>query len=269
MTGVIQFGPLALATDRILAVAAIWAFAALVPWLLGANEERRNAITWLSLGVGILAARIGYVASHWSAFAAEPATMLYVWQGGFSAIAGIAAAVVVLAVALRTVRPRARALAATAAVAGMWFATTIAVAAGDPPLLPQGLSTRQMDGRTVALDDLRGRPFVLNLWATWCPPCQREMPMLASVARSRPNPPILFVNQGADAATVARVLQENDLRLPASLLDRSGSFGRALGGGALPATIFVDAAGRIRLSHFGEISRAGLEEGLDQISTKD
>lgn len=255
--------------DRFLAVAAIWAFAAAIPWLLGPIEGRRNTVTWLALGIGIVAARIGYVASHWSAFAADLPTVLYLWQGGFSATAGIASAATVLALALKSVPAKVKAVGATAALAGMWLAITMATAVKDAPLLPTGLIARQMNGQTVELDQMRGKPFVLNLWATWCPPCQREMPMLASVARSRAKPPILFVNQGEDTAAVARFLDKNNLILPRVLLDQSGSFSRALGGGGLPITLFVDASGRVRLSHFGEISRAALEDGLDQITTKD
>lgn len=269
MGGVVQLGPLALATDRLLAVAAIWAFAATLPWLLGNGVAKRNSLTWLALGVGLLAARIGYVASHWSAFAADPPTILYLWQGGFSATAGIAAAAAVLAFGLKNPRAKLKAVGATAGIAGIWLAITTATAAREAPLLPTGLVARQMNGQTVALDQMRGTPFVLNLWATWCPPCQREMPMLASVARSRPNPPILFVNQGEDTAAVARFLEKNNLLLPRALLDQNGSVSRALGGGGLPTTIFVDAGGRVQLSHFGEISRAALEDGLDQITTKD
>lgn len=269
MSGVVQLGPLALATERLLAIAAIWAFAAAIPWLLGQNETKRNTVTWLALGIGIVAARTGYVAFHWSAFAADPPTILYLWQGGFSAPAGVAAAAAVLALRLKNARAKWKAVGTTAAIAGIWLAITTVTAAKDAPLLPSGLAARQMNGQTVALDQMRGTPFVLNLWATWCPPCQREMPMLASVAKSRPNPPILFVNQGEDGAAVARFLEKNNLILPHALLDQSGSFSRSLGGGGLPTTIFVDAGGRVQLSHFGEISRAALEDGIDQITTKD
>ena len=269
MSGVIQIGPLVLATDRFVAVVAIWAFAAAVPWLLGPAQKNRNTATWLALGVGLLGARVGYVASHWNAFAADPPTILYLWQGGFSAIAGIVSASATLALALEGARARLKALGATAGIAGIWLAITMAISVKDAPLLPAGLSARQMNGQTVALDQMRGKPFVLNLWATWCPPCRREMPMLASVAKSRPNPPIFFVNQGENSTAVARFLDRNKLILPRALLDESGSFGRAFGGGGLPTTIFVDAGGRVQLSHFGEISRAALEEGLDKITTKD
>lgn len=266
VTDVVQLGPLALAADRLFAVTAVWVFAAVVPWLLGDDENHRQAVTWLTLGAGLVAARIGYVALHSSAFMVEPATILYVWQGGFDAAAGIAGAAV-LVLALKTFRSKARALGATAAIAGLWFAITTAIAAKDAPLLPQGLSARQMDGQKMELADLRGTPFVINIWATWCPPCQREMPLLASVARGRPDTPILFVNQGEDAVTVARFLQEKNLSIPHPLLDESGSFGRALGGTGLPTTIFVDAGGHVRISHVGEISRAALEEGLELIAS--
>ena len=269
MTGVIQIGPLVLATDRFVAVGAIWAFAAAVPWLLGRGEAKRNTATWLALGAGLFAARVGYVASHWSAFAADPPTIFYLWQGGFSAAAGIVSASAVLVLTLKGARSKLKALGATAAIAGIWLAITLAIAPKTLPLLPPGLSARQINGQIVALDQMRGTPFVLNLWATWCPPCRREMPMLASVAKSRANPPIFFVNQGENAAAVAGFLEKNNLVLPRTLLDQSSSFSRALGGGGLPTTIFVDANGRVRRSHFGEISRAALEEGLNQITTKD
>jgi thiol-disulfide isomerase/thioredoxin len=107
------------------------------------------------------------------------------------------------------------------------------------------------------LDAMRGEPFVLNLWATWCPPCQREMPMMADVAARSPIP-VFFINQGEDAPKIRAFLNDRRLTEATVLVDTRGALGSALQAPALPTTLFVDATGQVRVRHSGEISRAAL-----------
>ena len=78
--------------------------------------------------------------------------------------------------------------------------------------------------------------MVLNVWATWCPPCRRELVRQYLAGRR------------IDAAAVA--------------LDPEGRIGRLFGVRALPATLFFDPEGRVAAVHVGEISRAALEDAV-------
>ena len=265
MNGVVHIGPLAMATERLVAVAAIWAFLALIPWLFRRDEERPAKIVWLALAVGVIAARLGYVVRHWQIFSEEPLAALYMWQGGFSPLLGIIAAALALAAGLPGIRAKLKSVGSLAVIAGVWFAISQIGLSRPPPMIPPGLTATRLDGQTVSLDAMRGKPFVLNFWATWCPPCLREMPMLARASRERPEPPIFFVNQGEDAAVVTKFIANQNFAIEHAVLDQSGAIARSVGATALPSTLFVDAKGRIRISHIGEISRAALEDGLDTI----
>lgn len=258
-----QIGPLAVAADRLLAVGAIWAFVAILSYSRRWVDGEPSRPAFLAVAVGILAARTGFVAENWPAFAPEPWTAAYIWQGGFSTLFGLGAAAATLVVMLRS-KARAFAIAALVTVSATWFVVERLV---EPPArsLPAGLSVEQLDGGRVALDSLRGRPFVFNLWATWCGPCRREMPMLVETARANPDVPVLLINQGEDVQQVSRYLADEGLPAASILLDPRGSIGSALRSSALPTTVFVSAGGLVVDVHIGEISRAALTAGMHDL----
>jgi peroxiredoxin len=102
-----------------------------------------------------------------------------------------------------------------------------------------------MDGRTVSLADFRGKVVMVHFWATWCPPCVEEMPMLEQLYRSTRSTDfeILAVSVdegGADA--VAEFVQRNGLSLPV-LLDSRRSVAGLYGTFKFPETYIVDRRG--------------------------
>lgn len=252
----LQLGPFAIAAERLLAVAALWAFVAAVSYGRRWTDDDPVRASLVAMTVGIVAARAGFVAGNWPAFSVEPWTAAFLWQGGFSPAFGLAAAALALLAMLRG-----RALALTlAALIGVSASWAIADRLIQPPPnpLPVSLTVKRLDGSSVALDSFRGRPFVINLWATWCGPCRREMPMLAQVAAANGDVPVLLINQGEDAEPVAAFLREQGLASPNILRDARGVVGQALGSSALPTTAFVSAEGVVTELHIGEISRAAL-----------
>lgn len=120
------------------------------------------------------------------------------------------------------------------------------------------------EGEPVSLSSFHGKPTVVNLWATWCPPCRREMPVLAEAQQQNPDVHFVFVNQGESATPIARFLDGQALKLENVLLDQGYKLGREFGGG-LPTTLFLDARGRQVTSHMGELSAGSLDHALDQI----
>ncbi|MHA5871143.1 TlpA family protein disulfide reductase, partial [Pseudomonas aeruginosa] len=128
--------------------------------------------------------------------------------------------------------------------------------------LPE-LSLRNAAGESVQLADFRGRPLVINLWASWCPPCRREMPVLQQAQAENPDVVFLFANQGESAETVRHFLQGENLRLDNLLFDNGGQLGQQVGSVALPTTVFYTAEGRLLGSHLGELSRGSLARYLE------
>ena len=130
--------------------------------------------------------------------------------------------------------------------------------------LPE-LTLRDVQGQPLELREKLGRPMVINLWATWCPPCRREMPVLAEAQRAHPGVTFVFANQGEGAGEVSAYLASQALQLDNVLLDSDGALGQLVGSRALPTTLFYNAEGRLLGSHLGELSRASLARALEAV----
>jgi thiol-disulfide isomerase/thioredoxin len=102
-------------------------------------------------------------------------------------------------------------------------------------------------GAPVSLGELRGRPLVLNFWATWCPPCDEEMPALEALHRQQGSEGVQVVTVNLQEApeVVAGYLAARGLTLPV-LLDSAGELAGELDVTYLPTTFFVDETGIIR-----------------------
>jgi len=121
-----------------------------------------------------------------------------------------------------------------------------------------------LDGQSTTLVDLQpGKPKVVNIWASWCPPCIREMPVLEKAQERYPDITFVFVNQGEQVETINSFLGQQDLSIRNVLSDVSGSFASATGSQALPTTLFYDAEGRQVDVHMGELSNASLAQKLE------
>lgn len=122
---------------------------------------------------------------------------------------------------------------------------------------------RTLDGGTVSLADLRGRPVVVNFWASWCIPCREEAPLLRDLARE----------QSADGLAVVGVLfqdREDDARafrdeyalaFP-SLIDPGSGTAINYGVSGVPETFFIDGEGVIRSHVRGGLHADNLAQGL-------
>jgi len=108
----------------------------------------------------------------------------------------------------------------------------------------------------------QGRPMVVNLWATWCPPCRREMPVLADAQQRESAVRFVFANQGEDRETAQRYLTAAGLELANVVIDPGARIGREIGSGSLPTTLFYDASGRLVDTHLGALSAASLASKL-------
>ena len=101
------------------------------------------------------------------------------------------------------------------------------------------------EGQPVHLADFTGKPLLVNLWASWCAPCVKELPTLDALARSNPNIRVLAVSQDSGPhASVVVFLQAHRVATLDAYQDPSMGLSGALGAEVLPTSILFDAQGR-------------------------
>lgn len=159
---------------------------------------------------------------------------------------------------------RRRVLGAVLAACCAFAAPTVARTADLPPLshsltvqVPKpapALKLKGLDGKTHDLAQLRGRVVLINYWATWCPPCRREMPSMERLMQALKGEPfvVLAVDVGEDVETIETFTSQLDTELTFPiLLDARSHAMQAWKVAGLPTTFLVDRQGRIVASAVG------------------
>ena len=116
-------------------------------------------------------------------------------------------------------------------------------------------------GPAVPLQHLPARPYIVNVWASWCLPCRREAPRLAAAAATRGQVDFLGVDTADRRASALFFLDYFHIRYP-QLLDPNSDTQHRLGAPGIPTTVAVDATGRIVYRRIGEISTAQLTAAM-------
>lgn len=116
-------------------------------------------------------------------------------------------------------------------------------------------------GSEMELAAMRGKPVVVNFFATWCTPCRREMPLLE---RARTSIQVVGIDVLEDAAKVADFGRQQGVNYPL-LLDTTGDIKDSYRVSSLPATFFIDSEGTIRDVVLGEVKEPQLREILARL----
>jgi thiol-disulfide isomerase/thioredoxin len=135
---------------------------------------------------------------------------------------------------------------------------------------PVNLPFKEMNGHKVKVSDLRGKPIVLNFWATWCAPCRAEMPLFVEAEKEYGPRGIAFIAASLDE-------KESRAKIPDFVIEFKIPFPVWVGastmdledlklGAALPASAFLDREGRIVMRVLGQITKQELYERLDWLA---
>ena len=258
----LHVGPLTLSTTVVMWLVVL-GFAS---WL-GARIAKKKSVpfdAWF-YGVLLFAIVVGrgvFVWQYWAEYAGAFGKIIDVRDGGLHMLAALAAAGLAVLVLVGSNKPLRKATLASLLTV---YVGAACIHQFGPNAANQGLRLPNMAlqtlvGETRQLQDLQGKPVVVNLWATWCPPCRREMPALMRFAEQNPNVEVVLVNQGEDVATVAAYLQQEKLPSHVVWLDPRSDMGVFVGQQALPTTLFFDALGRLQEVRVGELSEATLQQ---------
>jgi cytochrome c biogenesis protein CcmG/thiol:disulfide interchange protein DsbE len=122
---------------------------------------------------------------------------------------------------------------------------------------------KTLDGRSIGLDTLRGKPLMMNFFASWCDPCRDEMPLVNALAAKggKDGYHVLGIAVEDTRAAVTRYAEEASLVFPIAL-DLNSTVKRAYRIFGPPATFFIDAQGVIRDLVIGPITPERAREGL-------
>ena len=137
----------------------------------------------------------------------------------------------------------------------------------DKPAPKFSLARLDDANRVVRLEDLRGKPFILNVWASWCVACREEHPVLVEFAKKRAVPiyGLDYKDTRADAgAWLARFGNPYDV----SLFDADGRVGIDFGVYGVPETFVIDGNGVIRMKHIGPITPEVLADEIEPLLKK-
>lgn len=247
-----------------------------IAWLIARWLAKRQAsadcykiagsMVYNSLLVGLLTARVAHIAQWHEAYMSAPMSIVAIGDGGYLWWVGVLAGLAFMY--WRTMKQRdVRKAAFAGAAAGLvvWLAATASVEAAQRQAAPlPNLELLSLNGQPTALHSLKGKPIVLNLWASWCPPCRREMPAFEQAQKRFPNTSFVMINQGESPEQVVRFLQAQGLDFSHVLLDSNSSSMKMLGARGLPSTYFFDAQGQLAYAHTGELTLGAITSILSK-----
>jgi len=122
-----------------------------------------------------------------------------------------------------------------------------------------------LSGETIALEDLRGHPVLINFWATWCGPCRLEMPAFQErYVQYKPDLRVIAVNFDENKEDVQTFVNELELTFDI-LLDPGAEVQKLYQIRGYPTSFFIDADGIIQVQHIGLIVESQLDEYLAEI----
>ncbi|WP_148255241.1 TlpA disulfide reductase family protein [Aidingimonas lacisalsi] len=262
----LAIGPLLISLPRLYAFATGLVLLFVSTFLL--KLTRRAHTRWFNPMVlfWLLGARFGHIAMNIDAYQGALLDMFKLWQPGYSTVWGLIAAIGwSIWVFRRQVRPLLSACSMLIAGTVLWLIITAWNPLGSTLPIQQipDITLKTLEGDELNLRDIEDERVLVNLWATWCPPCLREMPLLEE-ADAHNDVTVVIVNQGEDLLQASRYLDEQELDFRYALLDPQQELTMLSQAPGLPTTMLFDSDGNTLEHHAGELSRSQLRAWLDR-----
>ncbi|SPL70972.1 TlpA family protein disulfide reductase [Acinetobacter stercoris] len=220
---------------------------------------------WTAILLGLLCSRIIFIFLHFDQYSGQLVDILKIQDKGFEPVSGICIGIIFFIYKNWKINRKIILILLSLVLV---FCSISLISLNKiqqkyqifPDLLLVDLNHQQQE-----LAQFKGRPLVINLWASWCPPCRREMPVLSQMQQQNPSIHVVLVNQGEDATTIQQYLMKNNLKFKHIYLDRNGELAQRTQMFGLPSTLFFNAKGQLVTTHMGEITSAVLAQKIKMI----
>lgn len=130
-------------------------------------------------------------------------------------------------------------------------------------------SFERPEGGTLRMQEFQGKPLLINFWATWCPPCIEELPLIDAFFNQNKSKSLQVIGLAVDQPSmVRRYLTQKPLSFPIGLAGLNGTeLGRTLGNAqsVLPFSVIFDAKGRLLAQKAGKLDQADLDAWLKKV----
>ncbi|QSG83261.1 TlpA disulfide reductase family protein [Acinetobacter indicus] len=221
---------------------------------------------WTSFWVGLIAARLVFVLMHADLYLATPLDIIKIQDKGFHFYGGLIAGI-----GWFLWKNRALANLPKAILIALFVAIQLCLNWGIQSVLPQqnqypDLQFQNLQQQQVPLQHWVGKPTVINLWASWCPPCHREMPVLHQAQQDYPDIHFVMLNQGETTDTVQDYLRQHRFNFQHVLFDPQGDMATQMNMYGLPSTLFFNAQGQLVHRHMGELTQPMLRRYINDLS---
>jgi thiol-disulfide isomerase/thioredoxin len=123
---------------------------------------------------------------------------------------------------------------------------------------------KDLDGHPVSLSDFKGKVVILDLWATWCPPCRAELPHFVELQNEWKDKGVTIVGMSVDSiapADVAKFAKTNNLNYPIVMADEATASAYGADNG-IPFTIVIDKNGQVVARHLGLTDKSTFEDDI-------
>lgn len=132
-----------------------------------------------------------------------------------------------------------------------------------------GFQLVNLNGNDTSLSDFLGTPVMVNFWATWCPPCRAEMPLIQEFAAEHQGDfVVLAVNVGEEKPIIESFVEAQNLDDLIFLLDPTNSVASLYRVPGFPTSLFIDADGMLQAVHIGEVDRDLMTNYLAKIGVE-
>ncbi|NDW22165.1 redoxin domain-containing protein [Alteromonas hispanica] len=267
----VSIGPFALMTNTLLTIMSAFLLWLLIGFFTKSKTYQTFATdtVFYSLFAGLLTARIAFVVALWEVYQANWWSALDIRDGGFNQPVGWFAGMSIMLIRCKTHSQLLPIFLKSALITGVViFPLFVINTMVSNQKVTETIEVADIQGTPTTLDLKTGKPLIINFWASWCPPCRREMPLLQRAQQEHSNIEFVFVNQGEAPSKAQHFLHEQRIELENTYYDFAGNSAKQLGAFGLPTTLFFTAEGKMVNSHMGELSEASLQYYLRSLVTE-